>query len=133
MEKGIRIEWLDAPTHVRGAEVSRLGIKPIDKSLVSKAFASNEKRATIVPSPPADRRYSTARTIEPAVSQCAPRPVKMDDSQEFHEFQEWFKVEHSREFHEREVARSVIKRVNRIELSLYKGVASCQENPPHFL
>ncbi len=120
LETGIRVEWLDAPPHIRDAELSRLGIKPIDKSLVSKAFTFNEKRGTILSSPSRDRRYSTARTIEPAVSPRTPLPVRVDASQEFHEFQEWFKVEHSREFHEREAARSIIKQVNKVEISLYK-------------
>jgi hypothetical protein len=130
LETGIRVEWLDAPPHIRDAELSRLGIKSIDKSLVSKAFTSNETRGTIVPSPPTDRRYSTARTIEPAVSPAAPRPVKVDDSQEFHEFQEWFKVEHSKDFREREVARSVIKHINKVELSLYKEWRTAKRNRP---
>jgi hypothetical protein len=74
LETGIRVQWLDAPPHIRDAELSRLGIKPIDKSLVSRAFASNETRGTILRSSPTDRRYSTARTIEPAVSPVGPRP-----------------------------------------------------------
>jgi hypothetical protein len=59
--------------------------------------------------------------------------VKVDDSREFSEFQEWFKVEHPIEFHEREVARSAIKRVNKVELSLYKEWrAAKRTHPPSY-
>jgi len=59
-----------------------------------------------------------------------PGPRKWTTPKKFHEFQEWFKVEHSREFHEREVARSVIKRVNKVALSLYKEWRAAKRTRP---
>ncbi len=98
LETGIRWEWLDAPPSTRAAETARLGVKPIDKTSLSRAVRLNELRGTISKAP--------GRQIEPVVSPNLVRSFerRLDRSREFQEFLEVFKVEHSGEFEELEPA-----------------------------
>jgi len=84
----------------------------IDKKQVSNAVAYYQKRGYLENQP--KKLYPV---ISPALSSPNPNCKK---SQEFVTFLEEWKVTHSADFQEREVARSTIKRINKVILSEYK-------------
>lgn len=113
LQSGGRPELLDAPWNILQAEFNRLNIEVADKSDISRAFQFNEKGGTIA--------SNTGRKIEPVVCPAAQNVTpKVGRSREFREFLEWFKVGHSQEFQDLEVARSQVERLRKVVLSNYK-------------
>lgn len=119
LESGGRPEWLDARRPVFEVEAVRHGIRPCGNSVVSRGFQFNESAGTIASGEPTRERYQNGRKIEPVVSPSG-GVAKVAYSWEFRHFMEEAKVAYPQEFHEREVARSEVKRLNEFFLSKYK-------------
>jgi len=116
---GHRAEWLDAPIDQFREEAIRRGVEPISRNLISRGFIANRNRGTLAP--------DTGHLL---VLVPSPDPRNFPHSQETHRkkgkspehqrFMAWAAVTYSQEFHELEVARSRVERLNTLLLSRYK-------------
>jgi hypothetical protein len=126
VEGGHRVEWLDAPRDKFEAEAKRRGVKPIDKSVVSRGFQFNRDRGSMeggtgfslvyVPAPDATR-FSYAR------ESCR---RKGENVQNLTKILTWAKVSYATEFHEFEVARATERRLLTFLTARYKKANGSQ-------
>lgn len=116
LESGHRAEWLDAPLAMLRSEAARRGVIPIDKTLISDGFTENRERGTIA----SDTGYYLVLIPSPKVADSTEHPRRKGESREYQDFCAKWKVAHAAECEEEQVARSVIKRINRIRLSAYR-------------
>jgi len=126
VEAGHRVEWLDAPLKLFREEAASRGVKPIDKSTVSRGFQFNRDRGSIesgtgfslvyVPAPDATR-FSDAR------ESCR---RKGENVQNTTKFTEWAKFSYAREFQEYQVVRARERELLRFLTARYKKANGSQ-------
>jgi hypothetical protein len=104
VEAGHRVEWLDAPLELFRKEAALRGVKPLDKSTVSRGFQFNRDRGSM------ESGTGFALVYVPA-----PDPTRFSDVRESRQvntlplhrtarFTEWAKISYAREFKEWQVA-----------------------------
>jgi hypothetical protein len=120
LEAGYPPEWLDAPRPVWHTEVSRRGVQPLDKSIISRAVAYNRNRGTMAPRD--GQKLAPAVSTDPAKVALFRQPFRSHKqrSAEFSGFMERWKVAHSKESEELEGARSTVERIRKLALSDYR-------------
>ena len=121
LEAGYRAEWLDAPRDMFQAEAKRRGVKPIDKSVVSRGFQFNRLRGSMecetgyalvyVPAPD-PTSFSGARET------CRRKGESLHKTKHF---TEWARFSYAREFEEYTVARATERRLLRFLTATYKN------------
>jgi len=126
VEAGHRVEWLDAPLKLFREEAANRGVKPIDKSTVSRGFQFNRDRGSMesgtgfslvyVPAPD-DTRFSDAR------ESCR---RKGENVQNTTKFTEWAKFSYAREFQEYQVVRARERELLRFLTARYKKANGSQ-------
>jgi hypothetical protein len=117
LESGHRAEWLDAPLTMFRTEAARRGVVPIDKTLICDGFTENRERGTIA----SGTGYHLVLIPSPKVADSTEHCRRKGESREYQDFCARWKVTHSAECEEERVARSVIKRINKIRLSDYRA------------
>jgi hypothetical protein len=117
LEAGHRPEWLDAPLVMFREEAARRGVSRIEKSLVSDGFTENRRRGSIA----RDTGHRLEMVPSPEVGDSTNKPgetgAKVSAYQDY--CAKW-RVAHAAEYEEEQVARSVIKRNNKLRLSGYR-------------
>ncbi len=92
----------------------------ISKSRISHVVAYYEARGLV---------ECKGKVLYPVISPgLFPPPEKVADSRNFSKFLEHWKVAHSSDFHELEVARSTVKRIRKVLLSHYKAYRKQETN-----
>jgi hypothetical protein len=120
VEAGHRVEWLDAPLKLFREEAARRGVKPIDKSAVSRGFQFNRDRGSMesgtgqslryIPAPNAEK-FSDARELCRTKGENVPNLTKVI---------EWAKISYARELQEYQVARSREQQLLKFLTARYK-------------
>jgi hypothetical protein len=116
LQSGHRPEWLDAPLAMFRVEAARRAVVPIDKTLICDGFTENRKRGTVA----SGTGYCLVLIPSPKVADSTEHRRRKGESSDYQDFCAKWKVAHSTEYEEEQVARSVIKRINRIRLSAYR-------------
>lgn len=121
VEAGHRAEWLDAPRDLFQTEAKRRGVKPVDKSVVSRGFQFNRLRGSMecetgyalvyVPAPD-PTSFSGARET------CRRKGESLHKTKHF---TEWARFSYAREFEEYTVARATERRLLRFLTANYKN------------
>lgn len=129
LEAGHRWEWLDAPLSLFRQEAARRGVEPVGKNHISEGFTENRDRGIVA----SNTGHRLVLVPSPKVPDSRENLAEKEGKGTFHErFEAWAKVAHSPEYQEREVARSVNKRITNFLLSEYKRwlkSATPQPNP----
>ena len=116
VEAGHRSEWLDAPLPMFRAEAARRGVVALDKTLICDGFTENRARGTVA----SGTGYELVVVPSPVVADSTEQRKRKGESSEYQEFCDKWRVAHSAEWEKEQVARSFIKRMNRIRLSDYR-------------
>ncbi len=118
LEAGHRAEWLDAPLVMFREEAARRGVAPIEKSLVCDGFTENRRRGTIA----GHTGHRLQMVASPRVGDSTNRIGECKaKTTTYKDYCTKWKVAHPREYEEEQVARSIIKRNNRLRLSGYRA------------
>lgn len=117
LEAGHPAEWLDAPLHLFREEAARRGVEPIERSNISDGFAENRERGTVA----SGTGHRLVLIPSPFVADSSAfQETKGEDPPPYRTFKAEWDVAHSAEIAEEQVARSTLKRINKIRLSDYK-------------
>jgi hypothetical protein len=108
---------LDAPLVIFREEAARRGVSRIEKSLVSDGFTENRRRGSIA----RDTGHRLEMVPSPEVGDSTNRPGETGAKvRAYQDYCAKWKVAHAAEYAEEQVARSVIKRNNKLRLSGYR-------------
>lgn len=118
LEAGHPAEWLDAPLVMFREEATRRGVTPIEKSLVCDGFTENRGRGTIA----GHTGHRLQMVASPKVGDSTNRIGEFKaKTTTYKDYCAKWKVAHYKEYEEEQVARSIIKRNNRLRLSGYRA------------